>query len=238
MNPAAPVPAVSEPITLSPGVMLNGSAVTEARVRLITRADRSAASKEPEDNRESFILARQIASFGSSRDQTLIASAVDHLTAPDEARLRNAISELEAVFFLAPTLDKQGSVPVVPTSDILSEEFSLNPGIVVNEVEYKTARIRMVTRGQWKEIQAAPDADRDDLTLFYAIASLGGEVPQRDWVMMLTDVDVERINNEITELRERYAPAPKSACPYCGRGLATAELEDTALGADREADPA
>lgn len=214
------VPAQSDPIKLSPGVQINGKVVTEAVVRLLTRANHKAAQKEPnEDDREDVLLCLATVRLGDVTDQSLIGEAISFLTTPDIVKLRAAVGELEAKHLTAgiPPADEPVSL-TVPVSELSSKPFALNPGVEIEGVMETTCRVRLLTRGQWRETQeASPELERQDLALWFAIAELGGRTKiERAWVDALLDVDVRRINQEVEALRELHAPSPKSECPNCG----------------------
>jgi hypothetical protein len=212
----AQAPGLSEPIKLSPGIHIDGRHIKEAVVRLLTRSDRKAAVRMGAEERDDFLFIRSIHSLGDVTDQSIIAEAAAMLATPDESRLRVALSLLEAQHMEAPELrEEERQLRIKPPEcDIVSEVFALNPGFTFKGKEYKTAAVRLLTRGQWKAINAEPEeGTRETMSLLYSVAEVGGEKPTAELLARIADTDNERLVRAGEELRAHYALGSKSALP-------------------------
>jgi hypothetical protein len=217
----APV-EVTRDVTLNPGVMLDGKPLTACKIRLLTRGDNKFIAAAQESERDDVALARAIVQIGEIKEREIISSLLDVLTVPDELRIRDALARLEGECLKeagGSTLDPLARI-LSPT-DISSEPFALNPGIVIGAKKLTSCIVRLLTRGEWKKIIAETStATRDDLALLHGIVQLGDQTNiTMEHINALTDVDVGRINEEAERLRAQYAPESKSTCPECGHPL-------------------
>src|SRR5687767_1436311 len=96
---------------------------------------------------------------------------------------------------------------------IESPEINLNPGIVYDGKEIKTAKVRLLQRGERKAIDLLPEDKQDDKAFIDSIVSLG-QITDRakigEAVEFLYAPDEARINIAIKELHEKYSDPPKS----------------------------
>ncbi|HKV38519.1 MAG TPA: hypothetical protein VJX67_04835 [Blastocatellia bacterium] len=204
-------PAIlSDPIQLRPGVMIDGHLATTCQVRLLTRADRVLLQDEPDLERGPDALARSIACFGECDDPDLIRQAVDCLTVPDEMRIQSAALGLQAKYCDLDPDEEQAPAQAaysIQAADILSEAFNLNPGILVNGEPATECVVRLMTRGEWKRIQSAPESDQDFLAHIYSIARIG-RVTDRAAITeayySLTQADVKRVDREVGRLQASF----------------------------------
>jgi hypothetical protein len=107
---------------------------------------------------------------------------------------------------------------VVLATDILSALFPLSPGINVDGKEIKSCVVRLLRRGELKQIDSVADpVEQSDLSLWLSIVQFGDITDvTREHVDMLTAVDEERIQKEIAELQSSFRAEPRHQCPECG----------------------
>ena len=94
----------------------------------------------------------------------------------------------------------------------MSETFSLSPGVLINGQRVTTCVVRLLSRGEWRQVDAELiKMKRDDLYYLLSIVQFGDftEVTPAH-IDQLYDVDVRRINDEIGRLEGLYAPESKS----------------------------
>jgi hypothetical protein len=209
---------LSPVIKLNPGFTYKGQRITEAQVRLLNRADRKAiARRAPEEQDEAFLL-RSIVSFGQVKDRTEIASAFEYLLAPDEERITRALNALQAQFADAPEPEQPKVKRVVLATDLLSKPFGLSPGINIAGIEIKSCVVRLLRRGELKQLDAVADpVEQSDLSLWMSVVQFGDITDvTREHIDMLAAVDEERIQREIAELQDSFRDGPKHTCPECG----------------------
>ena len=205
---------LSTSFELNPGIVLKGVKIKHCQIRLLTRGERKAiALEQDETTRDDLFFAQSIARFGTIEDRNEIGDLVDKLVRADELRIRGEMAKLDAKFLTTDTPPEEPAVKkTVRASDILSEPFSLNPGIVINGQRVTTCVVRLLTRGEWRQVQALENkAERDDLYYLLSVVQFG-EVTNTTpgHIDELLDVDVQRINDEIGRLEELYAPESKS----------------------------
>ncbi len=210
-----PLEKLSEPFQLNPGVKDDhGTVLTECVVRLLTRADQKKLAKEPDATREDAALARRVYSVGGNTERTFIQDALDAMALVDLARIQQQYALLEADCLTGGGGDAAGPRvrKIVKATDILSAPIQLNPGVYIDGEWRKTAIVRLLTRGEWKKLQAIPDdVERDDLALYFALVQLGDVVNVTpEHIDELTDGDVDRINRALEELAAEYAADTKS----------------------------
>ena len=205
---------LSTTFELNPGIVLKGAKITDCQVRLISRADRKVLPLvESETEREDTFLTQSIARFGSITDKNQIRDLIDKLYMGDELRIREEIATLEAQFVRASKKPEEPAVKkIVRASDILSEPFSLNPGVLINGQRVTTCVVRLLSRGEWRQLEAEQNSiKKNDLYFLLSIVQFGDitEITS-EHIDELLDVDVQRINDEIGRLEEIYAPDSKS----------------------------
>lgn len=203
--------ARSEPFQLNPGVDYQGRQLTECVVRLLPRSDRkliaAIADLVEQDNQS---LVRSIVRLGDVTDRNQIADAVEELLPPDEDRIRDELEALGSRFAAKVTAKDEviAKLRIRRATDICSDPFELNPGLVIDNKAVTTCVVRLATRGDWKLIEAAAsEEERGDLSLLHGIAQLG-DLPEvtLEQVNALIAPDEERITKEITALRNKFRP--------------------------------
>jgi hypothetical protein len=224
--------AVSDPIDLNPGLRINGSMVTTARVKLLVKREIKQILQAPEDERLDLELKYSLLNLGNVTDRRIIEAAVSDLTSVDEIRLHTSISELRLKYMNpqvaapAPAAEKDFTIEGI---EIVSEPFALNPGLVINGQVITEARVRLLWRSQWTEVDAQPsDSEKGDLSFLYSIHSLGNHTDReiiRAAVGSLTMPDVARIQDEVDALLARFSE------PITGsKGGEVASPESAGLG--------
>lgn len=203
----------SAPFKLYPGVIIVDKLVAECVVTLLSRGEKKAIEKEPESNREDTALAWSIIRLGDITDRTLILAALNDLAEVDVIRISREVQKLEEQCFEAGEVVEPLARKTINTSDIASQPFALNPGVTIGGREQKSCVVRLLRRGEIKEIErATSDTEKDDLFFFYTIVQLGDCMSvQLEHIDALADGDVQRINEAYEELRAQYAPTSKSA---------------------------
>jgi hypothetical protein len=209
---------LSPVIKLNPGLTFRGQQITEAQVKLLKRADRKAIEARPAEERFDVFLVRSIARLGSLTSPEEINEASGFLLLPDEERISGAINDLLAQFSETPQPDQPGVKREVLATDLLSQPFGLNPGISIDGVEVKSCIVRLLRRGELKQLAAITDpVEETDLSLWLSIVQLGDITDvTREHIDMLTTVDEERIHREAAELLASFRAEPKHECPQCG----------------------
>lgn len=202
----------SDVFTLYPGVVIDGQPKTECVVTLLTRDQVKDIQKEPEGQREDMELMYSIVRLGDVTDPTFIGVALGSLMVTDEIRIRQAVTQLQAECLTEGAPEPPTVRRIMPEIDLVSEPFALNPGVFINGQWQRTCSVRLLHRGEWKQIQAEPDPiNQDDLSLYLSIVQLGNcTAVELAHVDQLTGGDVDRINEAIEELRAQYAPGSKS----------------------------
>lgn len=202
--------SVSDPIKLYPGVVVNGQHAATAVVRLLTRGDIKAILQEPDENRADAELARSIARLGDVEDPDLISEAVQNLTPVDETRIWNAVSELEKKFLITEEsrADKPAGVKYeIRATDVLSQPFELNPGIIVDGQPVTRCAVRLLTRREWSEIDRADSEEREDLTIAWSVARIGS-IDDRNAIAECVNAmalpDIKRISKEVAALQDSF----------------------------------
>jgi hypothetical protein len=203
----------SKPFRLNPGILVDDKRVTECVVTLLTRGEKKNLQKEPETTREDTTLAQSIVRLGEMTDRTLILANLDNLAEIDVLRINREIQRLEEQCFEAGEVVEPFQKRTMNTSEILSEAFSLNPGVTINGKEQQSCVVRLLRRGEIKEIErAGTDAAKDDLFFLYAIVQIGDCMNVTlEHIDCLAEGDVQRINEVYEELRAQHAPSLKSA---------------------------
>jgi hypothetical protein len=224
----APLP-VTRRIPLRPGVRIDQTEFVEATVKLLTRGEQSAIFKLPEAERVDAQIARVIHSLHGARgieqtDRGIIASVIDALAVVDADRILSAAAELEQEYTQLSPAGPPVPLPRIPgNTEIISDAFELNPGIQVGGEKITTCRVRLLTRGEWRQLDSETDPQaRLDLELLNTIVQLGGSATITiEHVQALTLPDCERINSQVEALRAQYAPETKrpTECPACGFAL-------------------
>ena len=207
------MPELSDPFKLSPGIVVKGARITDCQVRLLTRGERKAiALEQDETTRDDLFFAQSIARLGTIEDRNEISEAVDSLLRGDELRIRGEMAKLDAKFLpteppTSPTVKR-----ILRATDIVSKPFALNPGLAIDKQQIKTCVVRLLTRGEWKKLEAEDDGiKKDDLFFLLSIVQFGNIIEIKpEYVDQLVDVDIQRINGEIGELGAQYAPETKS----------------------------
>ena len=209
----------SEPFQLNPGVASGSQVITECVVQLLTRGDRKVISAVTNDgDRADVWLAWSIARLGPHTDRETIKTLTLGMLEGDEERVQREIEKLRARFADKVETADLAFERILRPTDIVSEGFALSPGIVVDEKQINTCKVRLLTRGDLKALDKVNDEqERDDLAMLLSIYQLGDitEVTPAH-VDMLTAPDEEKINQAIKELRAKYSPGSKSKCPACG----------------------
>lgn len=220
MPTVSTAPAASQPFTLNPGVVFDSKVQKECVVRLLTRRDFVAIAKlGTDEERADALLARSIQKLGTITDQSLIAEMVEFLTRPDFDRINEQIAALETQYSEAPATSLAALRKRIPSTELVSDPFPLNPGITINKKHLASCIVRLMTRGEWKKIEAESDPlVRDDMSLGLSIVQLGDEtLITEEHLNALTLPDTARINTALEDLRVRFAPETKShECPSCG----------------------
>jgi hypothetical protein len=96
---------------------------------------------------------------------------------------------------------------------IESKDIQLNPGIVYDGKEIKTARVQLLTRGERAAIDLLPENKQDDRAFKDSISTLGHLTEREkidEAVQLLYVPDESRINRAIKELHDAYAEPSKS----------------------------
>jgi hypothetical protein len=217
-KPGTSSDVVSPPIKLNPGFSFRGQRITEAEVKLLPRAQRKAIAKHPPEEQGDLFLLRSISRLGHLTDPQDIAEAFEFILAPDEERLTQALNDLRAEYSEAPKPEQPKIKRVVLPTDEVSQPFGLNPGINVAGREIKSCVVRLLRRGELKQIEAiADEMEQADMSLWLSIVQLGDLTDVTlEHVDLLTLADEERINKEIAELRDSFRPGPRHECPECG----------------------
>jgi hypothetical protein len=200
-----------------------GHQITEAEVRLLTRADRKVifAPGSP-DERQDIALLKRITRLGDITDANTIATALDYLPLVDEDALQKAIVELDTKFVSVGKADLPAAKAMTRSSDIVSDVFSLNPGVIIDGREQKSCVVRLMRRGEWKQVDAEPDSQkRDDLALYFNIVQLGDctdvTLEHLDQICL---ADYERINAEVRKLEDSFrTPKDEHKCGACGQEI-------------------
>ncbi|MBI3654071.1 MAG: phage tail assembly protein [Acidobacteria bacterium] len=202
----------SRPFRLHPGVIIGDRFVDECVVTILTRGEKKALEKEPEAVREDTAIAWSIIRLGDLTDRTLILSAINDLADVDVSRITQQIAKLEADCFEAGEVQEPAIRRIVTTTDIVSQPFALNPGITVNGKEQKSCIVRLLRRGEVKQMQAQKDEMlADDMFFRFVIVQIGEVISlTNDDIDKLTDGDIQRIQEAYAELRAQYAPESKS----------------------------
>ena len=89
----------------------------------------------------------------------------------------------------------------------------MNPGIQSADEQWqRSCVIRLIRRGEWKQIQAEPDPrKREDLILLFTLVQIGDILKvEQEHIDDLLETDIERINKESEVLRALYALDSKS----------------------------
>jgi hypothetical protein len=222
----AAAPYQSEPFNLIPGLTVDGEPVSECVLRLLTRNDlKLIAECRAEDEKaqekggkglnppEDIELSTCIARLGSITDRTFIRLCIDQLADVDIARIRAKYLEMQSSCFPdTGVVEEPKNIKILRETDIRSKPFELNPGLEINGQWHKSAVVRLLRRGEWKQIVNEQDpVKRSDLELFHSIVQIGDctKFTMAD-LDNLTDVDQERIFKAAEGLRAEYAPQPKS----------------------------
>jgi hypothetical protein len=96
---------------------------------------------------------------------------------------------------------------------IESQDITLSPGIVYDGKQIKTARVKLLTRGERKAIDLLPDDKQDDRSFKDSISKLG-HLTEREKIdeaaELLFAPDEVRINQAIKALHEKYMEPSKS----------------------------
>jgi hypothetical protein len=202
----------SKPFRLHPGVILNDKLVTECVVTILTRGEKKALEKEPEVSREDTALAWSILRLGDITDRTLILSALNDLADVDVSRIKAKSVELENQYYEAGEAEEPAIRRILSATDIAGEPFALNPGIIVDGKKQKSCIVRLMTRGESKRVQREETLEaQNDLFFLFIVAQIGDIVNvKQEHIDLLTEVDIERINEAYEELRAQYAPDAKS----------------------------
>lgn len=202
----------SKPFRLHPGLIVEDKLVNECVVTLLTRGDKKALQKEPESTREDTAIAQSIVRLGDITDRSLLLAHLDDLAEVDVIRINREIQRLEELCFEVGEVLEPYQKKTINTSDIASEPFALNPGVTIDGKEQRSCIVRLLRRGEIKEIErAGSDAAKDDLFFFYVIVQLGDCLNVTlEHIDALADGDVQRINDAYEELRAQHAPSSKS----------------------------
>ncbi len=203
----------SKPFQLYPGITgPKGEAITECVVRLLTRKDEREIAACLEGTRDDARLARQIARLGSIADRSELMSAVEHLALVDELRIRQKAAELEAECLATAEAPPLTVRKIVSPTDIISGQIALAPGVFIGDQWQKFCIVKLLTRGEWKQMQAEQDEiKRVDTELYLSVVQFGTCTKvEPSHIDQLTDGDVGRIMMAIEELAAQYAPLSKS----------------------------
>jgi hypothetical protein len=194
--------------------------IDEAEIGLLTRAERKVilAVKDDPVEQDDVALLKRVKRLGPVTDSNEIRAALEYLPGPDEERIRLAVEEFEKTFEAASKPAPPKAKRIVEESDILSSVFALNPGVVINGKAHKSCVVRLLRRGEWKQIDAEADEEKkNDLALWLSIVQLGDltEV-ELEHIDLLASGDEERINEEVKRLEDSFRPdRRKHTCPEC-----------------------
>ena len=193
--------------------MVRGAKISDCQVRLLTRGERKAiALEQDETTRDDLFFSQSIARLGTIDDRNEISEAVDSLLRGDELRIRSEMAKLDAKYLPTEPPTQPTVKRILRATDIVSKPFALNPGLTINGQEIKTCVVRLLSRGEWKTLEAEEDRiKKDDLYFLLSIVQFGNVTEIKpDYIDQLVDVDIQRINGQIGELEAQYAPASKS----------------------------
>src|ERR1051325_11150670 len=142
----------SKPFRLYPGLLIGDKLVEECVVTLITRGERKSIDKEAEKDREDTALAWSILRLGEVTDRSLILASLNELAEIDVARITAQIAKLEANCLEVGEVQGPTVRRTVNTTDICSQPFALNPGITIDGKEQKSCIVRLLRRGEAKQM--------------------------------------------------------------------------------------
>jgi hypothetical protein len=210
LRPYVPGPAlaVSDAIELNPGLLVNNQHITTAKLKLLTMTDQKAIWAEPQELRLEASLAASIFSFGDVEDRAIIRSAIGGLTTPDQDRLDRAFKALEAKY--TPTTQKQegATAYVIRHCDVLTDEFTLKPGVEINDQVVTTCVGRLRTQAEFAEIERIQDEQEALLVgLAHNVYSLGAYTDRdliREAVRHLIFPDAKLIEEKVDALRRSF----------------------------------
>src|SRR6185436_3550020 len=136
------------------------------------------------------------------------SEAVDNLLRGDELRIRSEMAKLDAKFLPTEPPPLPTVKRILRATDIVSKPFALNPGLTINGQQIKTCVVRLLTKGEWKTLEAEEDRiKKDDLFFLLSVVQFGNIIEIKpEHIDQLVDVDIQRINGQIGELEAQYAP--------------------------------